>query len=595
VRGSPPRISRGGNALAAASLLLFATAAAAKSTVTTFTYNADGAVTAIDVAVDGGQASRTFLTWDNFTPDSDDPTVGTVVSGNGGLVSRGSAPGVGSAGDLFTFDPRNRLTAYNGAIGGESYDYHANGMMSSATTASGSFHFLYDHAQNARVTNVRDASADLWSAYLDRVRYLDDGGEEALLAPRKDFVGSYSPQSESLSPYDYDSFGASPGESLKGELDLRDNPFRYAREYRDPLWGGYYLRARWYAPDLQTFITRDGTPVLNRYGYAGGNPVMRVDPSGKSYHGYMKSVGRPLGHFLAEINKGPGGHFARLFLTPILGPLQLLSDPKAFWETLRHDKNGADIFLVASIAAAEALNLAEGYFGAGYVNQFFAARVLTALTLGTAQTTVVAAARGFNHFNWNTFLQGEEGVVGSTFEVTFVGGKGYNRFNRSGEDVAKLVGQLDESDPDTVLIVRQRSNLRVGPAGKSLPLRMQTGPIQEAMGLGVYHEQILAISRDDIFTTEVVDGFVQPTAVRGLGLTGVQQSLRSIAGKDFEVIGTVSDFDRARGFEDIGIQNHWTARDYLIRSDTEETNPYRSFTNNSHHHCALVLKELGLR
>ncbi len=52
---------------------------------------------------------------------------------------------------------------------------------------------------------------------------------------------------------------------------------------------------------------------------------------------------------------------------------------------------------------------------------------------------------------------------------------------------------------------------------------MQTGPIQEAMGLGLYHEQILAISRDDIFTTEVENGFVTTTSVRGLGTRGIQQ------------------------------------------------------------------------
>ena len=53
--------------------------------------------------------------------------------------------------------------------------------------------------------------------------------------------------------------------------------------------------------------------------------------------------------------------------------------------------------------------------------------------------------------------------------------------------------------------------------------------------------------------------------------------------------------DRSRGFEDMGIQNHWTGRDYLIRSGTKERNPYRTLTNNCHHHAAAVLQELGLR
>lgn len=583
-----------GLAVSAISAAVTVAPAAASTTVTEYTYNADGAPTSMTITADDG-ATTTYLTWDNFVPDVDDPTSGMVAQGNGHLLGSGAAPGVADANATFAFDRRERLLSYSGTDSGETYDYYANGMMSSAATSAGSFRFFYDRAKNPHVTNVRDDAGDLWSAYLDHVRYLDDGSEQVLLMPRKDLACSYDATMQSVDSYTYDAYGTELDAAPPGALELRDNPFRYAGEYRDPLWGGYYLRARWYWPQLNVFLSRDGMPGLNRYGYAGGNPVMRVDPGGKSYHGYMKAIGRPLGHFLAEINKGPGGHFARLFLSPILGPLQILAAPKAFWETLRHDKNGTDIFLVAGVAAAEALNLAEGYFGAGYVNQFFAARVLTALTLGTAQTTVIAAARGFNHFNWNTFLQGEEGVVGSTFEISFVGGKGYNRFNRTGGEIAELVSQLDETDPDTVLIVRQRTNLRVGPAGKSIPLRMQTGPIQEAMGLGVYHEQILALTRDDIFTTEVVDGFVQPTAVRGLGLRGVQESLRTVADKDFEVIGTVSNFDRSRGFEDFGIENFWTGRDYLIRSGTDETNPYRTFTNNSHHHAALVLKQLGLR
>lgn len=62
---------------------------------------------------------------------------------------------------------------------------------------------------------------------------------------------------------------------------------RYAGYIYDQGTGLYYLRARWYAPGIGRFLTRDpfegvtDDPLtLNRYAYAIGNPVLYVDPDG---------------------------------------------------------------------------------------------------------------------------------------------------------------------------------------------------------------------------------------------------------------------------------------------------------------------------
>jgi len=76
--------------------------------------------------------------------------------------------------------------------------------------------------------------------------------------PRKDMACTYDAASQTLQSYTYDAFGAPPAKDKpSGTYDLRDNPFRYSGEYRDPIWGGYYLRARWYDPDLPIFLSRD--------------------------------------------------------------------------------------------------------------------------------------------------------------------------------------------------------------------------------------------------------------------------------------------------------------------------------------------------
>ena len=68
------------------------------------------------------------------------------------------------------------------------------------------------------------------------------------------------------------------------------NPYGYRSEETDELTGFVYLRARYMNPATGTFISEDtfggvlSSPItLNRYAYAGQNPVSFVDPSGHFY------------------------------------------------------------------------------------------------------------------------------------------------------------------------------------------------------------------------------------------------------------------------------------------------------------------------
>ena len=71
----------------------------------------------------------------------------------------------------------------------------------------------------------------------------------------------------------------------------------FTGEQRDPETGMYYLRARYYDPEIGRFITRDTWPgdqqrpmSLNKYMYAEGNPVVFVDPSGHFLGGMVAVV-----------------------------------------------------------------------------------------------------------------------------------------------------------------------------------------------------------------------------------------------------------------------------------------------------------------
>ncbi len=66
------------------------------------------------------------------------------------------------------------------------------------------------------------------------------------------------------------------------------NPFRYRGYYYDTETGLYFLKTRYYDPEVGRFITIDDISYidpetingLNLYAYCGNNPVMNVDPNG---------------------------------------------------------------------------------------------------------------------------------------------------------------------------------------------------------------------------------------------------------------------------------------------------------------------------
>ena len=94
--------------------------------------------------------------------------------------------------------------------------------------------------------------------------------------------------------YKYDAWGNHAVLDANG-ADINDashignlNPFRYRGYYYDTETGLYYLKSRYYDPEVGRFITIDDISYLdpetinglNLYAYCGNNPVMHVDPNG---------------------------------------------------------------------------------------------------------------------------------------------------------------------------------------------------------------------------------------------------------------------------------------------------------------------------
>ena len=92
---------------------------------------------------------------------------------------------------------------------------------------------------------------------------------------------------ETLKTYKYEVFGKQEEDGnewlwrVLGVYEEDTNPFRYCAEYYDEETEFIYLRARYYSPEIQRFISED--PIkdgINWYAYCGNNPVNCSDPLG---------------------------------------------------------------------------------------------------------------------------------------------------------------------------------------------------------------------------------------------------------------------------------------------------------------------------
>ncbi|MBV6390993.1 MAG: hypothetical protein KPEEDBHJ_00197 [Anaerolineales bacterium] len=82
--------------------------------------------------------------------------------------------------------------------------------------------------------------------------------------------------------YSYTAFG-----EIYNQTGTTANSYLYTGQQFDPSTGLYSLRARFYNPSWGRFLSQDtwavnySNPIeLNRYGYAAGNPIKYIDPSG---------------------------------------------------------------------------------------------------------------------------------------------------------------------------------------------------------------------------------------------------------------------------------------------------------------------------
>ena len=212
-------------------------------------------------------------------------------------------------GNQITYDQiGNPLSYYNGT----QFTWERGRKLATATTADGTaISYKYNDSGIRTQKTVNGVATDY---FLDGSKiiaektgnnttwyyYDGDGTREAIEYNGNVYYYFYNAQGDVMGLYDnnlnvvvnyaYDSWGnvVSITGSLASTLG-QDNPFRYRGYYFDSDTGLYYLNSRYYDANTGRFINADslvqtGQGVLdkNMFAYCMNNPVMFIDPTGKS-------------------------------------------------------------------------------------------------------------------------------------------------------------------------------------------------------------------------------------------------------------------------------------------------------------------------
>jgi RHS repeat-associated protein len=196
------------------------------------------------------------------------------------LGDRTGQTGVGGPDISYGYDQESRLTSYASDGTTTSYGYDGDGLRRSSTQGASTGTYTWDLAARLPLL-LADSTARYLYGPDDQPLAEVMVGTNTIYYYHADQLGSIRALTDAagavVNTATYDPYGVPL--SSTGSVS---NPFGYAGEYRDGASGLIYLRARYYDPATQQFLTVD--PLVKEgeqaYAYVDDNPLNHKDPSG---------------------------------------------------------------------------------------------------------------------------------------------------------------------------------------------------------------------------------------------------------------------------------------------------------------------------
>jgi RHS repeat-associated protein len=238
---------------------------------TTFQY--DGNNNVLQKTVAGVTTTFSYNSIDqlvSYTQGSDQPQKQSFDQ-NGCLTTDGE-------GNSYSYDARGKLLSVKGTSTTQ-YSYYPNDLLAQRIGEQSSMTMYYDNVQQVINSYQNDAATQFLLVGSKRYAAYNPGNDPYYygMNQHQDTVMGLSASGKLKGETDYQAYGEQ--DSGKLNLDAQNN-FAWNQEYKDVDNNLIYLRARFYDPKTMQFITRDTSPVNNRYAYCNGDPINNIDPSG---------------------------------------------------------------------------------------------------------------------------------------------------------------------------------------------------------------------------------------------------------------------------------------------------------------------------
>lgn len=189
-------------------------------------------------------------------------------------------------GKSFVWSGRNLDSVKDSAINVE-YSYNQDGIRTSKTVNGKTTYYYMDG--NDVIVEASDEHI-IWYIYDEKTDLLGFIYEDENYYYKKSVTGDVMEivdnEGDYVCGYEYDAWGNVL--AIKGNEKIGNvNPIRYKSYYYDSETGFYYLRSRYYDPQVRRFINMDDVTMLqyknidvNLYAYCYGDPINISDPNG---------------------------------------------------------------------------------------------------------------------------------------------------------------------------------------------------------------------------------------------------------------------------------------------------------------------------